>query len=217
MTGKSTLVTDSVSEAAKKLAKGELDAAFFVRPRLRRTSIRNLMNNPKVHLLSLHQHVGYPSTQHRFLSESRCKLTCLFNLAKMFAERGHIAVARYGHARRAQGRPSPPLTSLLLERGHSGTAGQRRRVLQARRVPVRLLYRSAAERKRQAVLQVGPDALKNLPPPDRLELSGRQTHRWHRPARQRHARHRRRAAEEPTGSGARRPWSWTSWATLPRS
>jgi len=109
-TGKATLVTDSVAEAAKKLTKGELDAAFFVAA-IETDYIRNLMNDPKVHLLSLHQHEAY-QRKYRFLSQVTLPAG-LFNLAEslpkedisLLAPTAMLVVRKDAH---------PALASLLL-------------------------------------------------------------------------------------------------------
>jgi TRAP transporter TAXI family solute receptor len=65
--GSSKLLDISVTQAAKKLQKGELDAAFFVAA-LEADYIKDLLNDSRVRLLSFSQHEAY-QRRFRFLSE----------------------------------------------------------------------------------------------------------------------------------------------------
>jgi len=65
--GNSKLADISVTEAAKKLQKGDLDAAFFVAA-LEADYIKDLLNDNRIRLLSFSQHEAY-HRKFRFLSQ----------------------------------------------------------------------------------------------------------------------------------------------------
>jgi uncharacterized protein len=107
---KATLIKDSVTDAAGKLKKGELDAAFFVAA-FEAAYIQDLLKDPNVRLVSFSQHEAY-HRKFRFLSPVILP-TGLINLGQnlppkdmsLLAPTAMLVVRKDAH---------PTLTSLLL-------------------------------------------------------------------------------------------------------
>lgn len=133
---------DKIADAATKLQKGELDAAFFVAA-FDTGYIQELLKDGNIHLLSFSQQEAY-HRRYRFLSELTVPAG-LVNLGQNLPSKDVYLLAPTAMLV-AQGREPGP-DSLAAHRRHAHS-WQGRRAFQPRRVSLRVLHRHSDQRGR---------------------------------------------------------------------